>query len=57
MEMLKLNLLNYEIVKEGIIIFLFNIQSFNKYFEDLKYDVRCKKVDIICLIEIWLKLG
>lgn len=43
MEMPKLNLPNCEIVKEGITIFLLNIQSLNKHFEDLKHDIRCKK--------------
>lgn len=57
MEMPKLNLPNYEIVKEGITIFLLNIQSLNKHFEDLKHDIRCKKADIICLTETWLKSG
>lgn len=45
----------FDILKENITIFVHNIQSLNKHFEDLKKESRCKNADIICLTETWMK--
>lgn len=47
----------FDILKENITIFVHNIQSLNKHFEDLKKESRCKNADIICLTETWMKSG
>ncbi|XP_062618494.1 uncharacterized protein LOC134280069 [Saccostrea cucullata] len=53
----KLILPNFDASKHGITIYLHNIQSLNKHFEDLKNDIRCRNADIICLTETWLRSG
>lgn len=56
-EMPMLAIPNYDIQKDGITIFLHNIQSLNKHCQDLKKDPRCWNADIICLTETWIKPG
>lgn len=35
--------------------FLINVQSLNKYFDDLRNDIRFRNADVICLTVTWLK--
>ncbi|XP_062599362.1 uncharacterized protein LOC134260845 [Saccostrea cucullata] len=56
-EMPKLTLPNFGISKQGIAIFLHNIQSLSKHFLDLQKDIRHRNADIICLTETWLRPG
>ncbi|XP_062569279.1 uncharacterized protein LOC134231343 [Saccostrea cucullata] len=51
----KLDLPNFDQLEQGITIFLHNIQSLNKHFEDLQKDIRYRNADIICLTETWLR--
>lgn len=53
----KLTLPNAETSDNGIKIYLHNIQSLSKHFNDLQMDFRCKNADIICLTETWLRPG
>lgn len=53
----QLALPNFETPSTGINIYLHNIQSLSKHFNDLSKDVRCKNADIICLTETWLRSG
>ncbi|XP_062615266.1 uncharacterized protein LOC134277003, partial [Saccostrea cucullata] len=53
----KLILPNFDASKQGITMYLHNIQSLNKHFEDLRKDIRCRNADIICLTETWLRSG
>ncbi|XP_062614203.1 uncharacterized protein LOC134275940 [Saccostrea cucullata] len=56
-EMPKLILPNFDASEQGITMYLHNIQSLNKHFEDLRKDIRCRNADIICLTETWLRSG
>lgn len=56
-EMPILALPNFDTPKYGLTIFLHNIQSLNKHFQDLKKDPRCWNADIICLTATWIKSG
>ncbi|XP_062614313.1 uncharacterized protein LOC134276047 [Saccostrea cucullata] len=53
----KLILPNFDASEQGITIYLHNIQSLNKHFEDLRKDIRCRNANIICLTETWLRSG
>lgn len=53
----KLTLPNLETTENDIKIYLHNIQSLGKHFNDLLKDTRCKNADIICLTETWLRSG
>lgn len=52
-----LTLPNFERSHNDISIYLHNIQSLGKHFEDMRKDSRCKNADIICLTETWLRSG
>lgn len=56
-EMPKLTLPIFETFIEGISIFLHNIQSLHKHFDDLVKDRRCWNADILCLTETWMRSG
>lgn len=45
------------LLSSGKNIILHNIQSLGSHFEDLQNDARFKQVDIICILETWLKSG
>lgn len=50
----KITFPNSQTSENGIKIYLHNIQSLGKHFNDLLKDIRCKNADIICLTETWL---
>ncbi|XP_062621669.1 uncharacterized protein LOC134283235, partial [Saccostrea cucullata] len=53
----KLELPYFNQLEQRMTLFLHNIQSLNKHFEDLQKDIRYRNADIICLTETWLRSG